>query len=349
MKTLHVKPQSTHAALATGLFKLERCGKYAEALDRLGDIWPDVEERPDASGSDTRDAAEILLRCGTLFGFYGHNYQIKGAQDRAKDMVSEARRLFLGLNETGKIAECENHLALAYWRTGEYKEARDWIAEALAHDLPNESDARLYSHVAKSLIDNSLKRYKETVENGRALELDFRKYGDPYVTGSFYTNLGIAYKNLDKPSNALGCFELAKYYHQRSRHKIYLATVENNLAQLYRETGQYKKAHLAIDNATRLFKQIKDKTREGFSLDTKALVFLSEANYPAALASAEKALKILCKSENSAYIVETALTKAKILLHLDEFSAAVLSLIDAVDIARVQTGGGIGDPADQRI
>lgn len=338
MKTLHIQTAKQPAVLAKRLFKLERCGRYEEALEELADIWPDFELPPNVGDFEAQDAAEILLRCGSLIGLQGHNAQIPDAQLRSKDLLSNARERFLGLEKIEKAAECENHLALTFWRTGEFNEAEDWVEEALAHEFPNSSDARLYSHLTKSLIDLSCKRFEVNVNNGKKLESDFRKYGDAFLTGSFYTNIGLSLKNLGRPSEALGHLELARYYHQRSRHKIYLGTVENNLAQLYKEIGKFSKAHESIDNATRIFKQLKDKTREGYSLDTKALVYVAESKYSEALRTVEKALSLLRISENSAYRIETMLTKAKILLYLDNFSAAVLSLIDAVDIARVQTG-----------
>ncbi len=338
MKPLHAQPQIAPVALAGSLLKLERQGRYSDALDRLKKIWPDTSKRPGLAEMGAAETAEMLLRCGSIYGFYGHNKQVAGAQLMAKDLLSEARELFIGLGNLEKTAECENHLALCYWRTGEMNEARDIIRSALAHDLPLYSDATLYAHVTKSLINNSLGNYPDTIETGRSIEYNVREHGSPFITGSFYTNLGLAYKNLADLSQALECFELARHYHQRSRHKVYLATVENNLAQLYRETGHFAKAHLAIDDATRLFKQVKDRTREGFSLDTKALVFLSENRYSEAMATVDKALAVLRKSENSAYIAETLLTKARIKLYLDDFADAVRTLMEAVDLARIQSG-----------
>src|SRR5258706_236160 len=338
MKTFHIQTTRTPAALASKLFKLERCGKYEQALEEVADIWPDFGRLPDITDFEAQDAAEILLRCGSLIGQHGHNTQVPDAQLNSKNLLSDARARFLRLEMIEKAAECENHLAFAYWRTGEFNEAGSWIEEALGRDLLDSSDARLYSHLIKSLINLSCKRYEENVANGSVLESIFREYGDAFLTASFYTNFGLSLKNIDRIAEALGCLELAKFYHLKSRHKIYLGTVENNLAQLYKQTGKFVKAHESIDNATRLFKQLKDKTREGYSLDTKALVYFAESKYREALRTVDRALAILKKSENTAYRIDTLLTKAKTLLFLDNFPDAVICLIDAVNIAKVQTG-----------
>ncbi|MEO6050921.1 MAG: tetratricopeptide repeat protein, partial [Pyrinomonadaceae bacterium] len=103
-------------------------------------------------------------------------------------------------------------------------------------------------------------------------------------------------------------------------------------------TEKFFKAHSSIENAAKIFRQLKDKTREGYALDTKASIYFAESKYGDALQTVEKALTILRNSENSAYLVDTLLTKAKILLFLDNFSDAVECLIEAVNITRVQTG-----------
>jgi len=323
---------------AKKLFELERCGMYEEALAELKDIWEDTETFPNVENLDVHSAAEIILRCGTLIGFLGHNKQILNAQEKSKNLLSEAHSRFLDIYNVEKIAECENYLALAYWRTGEIKEAESYVEESLSHNLPLTSHTRIYSHLIKSMISLSTNKYKETVINLEKLETEFRRYGDAFLNGSFCTNIGLALKNLGRTKEALSKFELARYYHQKSRHKVYLGTVENNLAQLYKSENSFTGAHQAIDSGTKIFRQIKDRTREGFSLDTKAQIYFAERKYAEALKSVEKAIGILKKSENLAYLVETYSTKSKILLYLDDFTAATFSLFDAVQIARVYTG-----------
>ena len=72
MKTLHIKTSK----LCERLFKLERQGRYEDALAEIGDIWHDKTGLPDVEGLKPHLAAELILRCGSLFGFLGHNKQI---------------------------------------------------------------------------------------------------------------------------------------------------------------------------------------------------------------------------------------------------------------------------------
>jgi tetratricopeptide (TPR) repeat protein len=327
----------TDVAVLTGnLFKLERCGRYEEALAELRHIWEDTTAFPDVDEFAPRMAAEVILRCGAIIGFLGHNKQIPNSQEKSKNLLTEARNRFLDIYDIEKIVECENYLALAYSRTGELVEAETWIEEALSHSLNNTCDARLYANVTKSLILFSTGKYEEIIKNLKPLENSFKKLGNAFLYGSFCTNLAIALKNTGQTAEALQYLEAARFWHKKSKHQIYLGTVENNLSQLYKIERRFEDAHNAIDNGTKIFSQIKDRAREGFSLDTKAQIFCEEGKYHDALKVIENAIEILQKGENATYLVETYLSKAKIFLHLDNFTAGILSLTDGVQIAKTK-------------
>lgn len=332
MKILHAQT----AAFTKRLFLLERCGKYEEAIADLTDIWADLTGLPAVEDLEPRTAAEIILRCGSLIGFHGHNKQLPDTQEKSKNLLTEARRRFLDLNEIEKVAECENYLALAYWRSGELNEADTWVEEAFSHQISFSSQTRLYTVIVKCLVLLSNKKYRDIIFLLQNIQSKIARSGDDCLRGDFYNYYGLALKNLGDPAEALAKLELARYYHQKSRHLIYLGTVENNLSQLYKSEGKFAKAHEAIDNAAKIFRYINDRTREGFSLDTKALICAAEGRYDEALKIAEAAIEILSQSENTGYLAETILTKAKVLLQLGDLTAATLSLCDAVELARTK-------------
>lgn len=334
MKNLHTQLATQPAVLAGKLFKLERCGRYEDALLEAREIWEDISKPLQIKGFETKDAAEILLRCGAMIGFLGNNKQIPNSQTRSKDLLTEARQKFLEIYEIEKIAECENYLALAYWRNGELDEAKLWIEELESHSLDISNYAVLFSKVVKCLILIAENKYSEIIVYLKNLEQAFLDFGDYCLCGDFYNALGAAYSKLGNQEEALSFLESARFYHQKAQHKIYLGAIENNLALLYKSQGNFAKAHQMIDYSTKTFKQIKDRTREGFSLDTKAQVFFTELKYKEALQTVEKGIKILSKSENKAYLVETMLTKVKCLIFLDDFVSATMCLTDAVQIAK---------------
>ena len=192
------------SVLIGNLFKLERCGRYEEALAELRDIWEDTTTFPSVDNFAPRTAAEIILRCGALIGFFGHIKQIPNSQEKSKNLLTEARNRFLDIYDVEKVAECENYISLAYWRTGELVEAETWIEEALLHRLPNSSDTRLFSYIIRYLIFFQLKRFAENLSHLKAVENDFKRFGSDCLKGDFYNHYGL---NLRKKGKQIAALE----------------------------------------------------------------------------------------------------------------------------------------------
>ena len=182
------------------------------------------------------------------------------------------------------------------------------------------------------------RRYDDIRSSFGELEPAFQTFGDDFLTGNFYMNFGVAVKNLGDVGSGLKALETARNHFARSGNRIQVAMAENNLSQLYKLERRFGDAHDAIDRASELFRDIGDRTREGFSYDTKALIYFDEGRFDAALESVNRAISILGTSENFGYLTETITTKAKIQLHLDGFSTATLTLLDAVELAKVRIG-----------
>ena len=62
---------------------------------RLHPFWKGLSFRPDTDGFTDEAKAELLLRTGTLTGWLGSAKQVPGAQELAKDLISESATLFL--------------------------------------------------------------------------------------------------------------------------------------------------------------------------------------------------------------------------------------------------------------
>ena len=330
MKILHTQTKLLIKKLAT----LEKRGKYDNALSELEPLWENINDFPNTDSLDEQTAAELILRCGSLAGFIGLSDQIEDAQERSKNLLEEARQRFLTQNNAEKVAECENYLALAYWRTGELNEAEVFIAEALTHNLPASNRTRLYTYIIESKIDFAKKSFDKICRNFNRLQVYFVEYGDSFLKANFYNHLGLAQKNLGNLAAALPNIEKARDYFYKIKHYSFGAACENNLSQIYKLQKNFIKAREAIDGATNTFKRIKDKTRQGFSLETKAQIYTAEGNYRQALETIEQAISILQKSENTKYLTEAYLTKAKILLYTDDFCSAFMCLSDAVQKAK---------------
>src|SRR5687768_14471637 len=110
--------------------KFEEAGDYEAARAALVDLWQGVGMRPRVENlRDASVAGEVLLRVGALTGWIGSSEQIRGAQEKAKDLLSESVALFEGLSDSGRAAEAQTELAYCYWREGAFDEARVILSE----------------------------------------------------------------------------------------------------------------------------------------------------------------------------------------------------------------------------
>src|SRR5688572_25736029 len=94
---------------------LEEAGEFESAVETLSPFWGGPVSRPQISGLTEHAKAELLLRSGTLTGWVGSAKQILGAQDVAKDLISESVALFEHLVLPEKVAEARVDLAICYW------------------------------------------------------------------------------------------------------------------------------------------------------------------------------------------------------------------------------------------
>jgi len=338
MRTLHAQTAIPISVSAKRLLKLERTGRYDEALSLFGNEWEteDLSQRQaDVSGSEQ---AEFRLRFGCLIGFEGYRRQLAGAQERSKDILTDARERFLKSGQAAKVAECESYIALAYWRKGEHLEAETWVETALAHELEETSDAALYALLTKSLILLSQRRDTENIDHCLRIEERFRRSNDPFFNGSLSANLGVSYRNLGYSAEAMKYFGLARSFHERSGHKTCLAIVQNNLALLLNAVGRYDEAHKAADDAIRLYKQTKDKVREASSLDSKAQIFLTEGRLQEGLDAAERSIKMLRKGAGASDLAESLYTRARLLLAAADMPSALISLVESINVTTLHNG-----------
>jgi len=126
------KTLSERAQAACGRAKaLEELGEFEAAREAMGEFWHRIGERPNVSGLHVIDQAEVILRAGALSGWIGSAQQVPGAQEVAKDLISEAARLFDGAALRERVAEARVDLAICYWREGAFDEARVSLDDAL--------------------------------------------------------------------------------------------------------------------------------------------------------------------------------------------------------------------------
>jgi tetratricopeptide (TPR) repeat protein len=315
--------------------ELETVGKYEEAVGFLSLYWTNMAERPNVSELNKEEQAEILLRCGSLAGYIGSCKQTKNAQELAKNLLAEAGVLFSVLCITAKVAECETYMASSYLRMGELDEARIWIDTAFQHKIDENSETRLYSHIIDGLILLAEKKYVELVKKCKKLEQIFRLSSYYVLQGDFNNTYAVGLMRLGEKKNAINRFNLAKSFYEQTKHYLYLAGLENNLAIFYETEEEYEEAHKSVKAAIENYKKVGDKTHEGYSIDTRASIFMSEGKYEEALACANEAVKMLSDGENYCYLANSTQTKSHIQFYLKDYAASLETMIASFNIASI--------------
>ncbi len=311
----------------------ESVGRYDEAAKSLSLYWKNTNERPDVSNLNKAEQAEILLRCGSLAGYIGSCRQKKDAQELAQNLISEANDLFFLSIDFEKRAECETCLALTYLRIGQLDEARCWINSAFKYDLDKKCEVRLYSHILDGMILFREGKYAELVNKCKVLEPSFRTSKFDVLKGDFNNNYAYGLMKLGKNDDAMKLFNLAKFFYKKTKHYLYLALLENNLAVFFQKQGYYAEAHNRAKSARENFKKLGDKTREGYSIDTQAQIYMAQGKYKQALACANEAIRILSDGENYCYLANSMQTKSHIEFHLKDYAASLETMIASVNIA----------------
>jgi tetratricopeptide (TPR) repeat protein len=314
---------------------LELTGQYHEAVELLSPYWQDLNEFPNTSGLNADEQAEILLRCGSLAGFIGSCNQIRHSQEKAKDFLTNAREIFLALENDIKVAECETYLASTDLRLGSVDEAKIWLNHAFEHDISRFSETRFHSHIIEFLVLLAEKNYNELVEKCEQLEPHFRAKASLYLQGDFNTNYALGLMRIGEKKKAFERFELSKHFLQKIGHKLYEALVENNLAVFYQNEKMFFEAHQSAKNSIALFRTIGERNREGYAIDTRSQIYIAEGKYAEALECSNQAVKLLESGENYCFLANALQTKSHIEFYLKQYSASLDTLIASVNIAAI--------------
>jgi CheY-like chemotaxis protein len=327
--------------------ELEHRGQYETARDALGDLWQGTGQRPALAGLSELTAAEVLLRVGALSGWFGSIRQIQGAQDAAKDLISESITRFQALGEITRAAAAWSELGFCYRRAGAYDNARVSYHEALK-ELTDSSETALRAEILKRLATVELHsgRYSDALHILTDAAKLFEQISDDTLKGKFHNELACvlmclakAERRSDYIDRAIIEYTAAAHYFELAGHTSYLARAENNLGfQLY-NVRQYQKAHEHLERARRLFLSARDQGSVAQVDETRARVLLAEGRRREAEQVIRAAVRTLEKGGEQAMLAQALTTQGRVLATLGRFNEALDGLRRAADLAE-QAGAG---------
>lgn len=318
--------------------EFENKGDYQKAREVLSELWPQMGERPLLTELQQDIVAEVLMRVGVLTGYIGFNNQIADAQEQAKNLISESLTLFEAQRYCKKIAEAQIELALCYWRTGEFNEARDLLNDALSRlsfDCELKAKAVLRLAIVERRAANLSKALRILTKSAPL----FETITSHTLKGCYYQALGDVLENLwalegppDYLDRALIEYAAASYHFEEAEHRRFQANVENNLGFLYFKVNHCDEAHKHLDCARRIFANLNDKCAAAQADETRARVFLNEGREAEAEEVARSSVRALENSDRQSLLAESLTTHGIALARLGYYSEALATFRRAIDL-----------------
>jgi tetratricopeptide (TPR) repeat protein len=319
---------------------------FEDARLVLGEFWQDVGHRPKLDGLAENVRAEMLLLVGTLSGWLGSSRQSPGAQETAKDLISESSTIFEELGLTEKIAEARVELGICYWRSGALDEARITFDDALLRLGDLQSEQRLRAILNKALVEQVSSRPYEALRLLSESESLFAASSDHRLKGKFHGEFGILLKDIGSAIQSEEYFDRALMQFTASSIELEqigqirgLAIVENNLGLLFAQLERFEESHDHLNRAIRISEKLDDKGVRAQFEDSRARVFLTQGRLEQAEKTANSAVKFLKDGDQQSSLAEALTTHAVALARLQRTSEALAALNEAIGVA-----AQVGDP-----
>jgi CheY-like chemotaxis protein/tetratricopeptide (TPR) repeat protein len=294
-------------------------------------------------------AAAVLLRAGTLSGWFASARQDKDKQEAAKDLISESITRFEALGETIRAAAARSELGFCYWREGRYDDARVIYTNAL-NKLTAKDDAEIRGTILIRLVlvESCSGRYIEALRILTDSAELFEESNNDALKGKFHNDLALTLMFLGKAEHrpdytdrAIIEFTAASVHFERAGHTSYFARAENNLGLLLHIVGRHDEAHEHLNHARNLFVTIGDRGSVAQVDETRARVLLAQGKLRGAESAIREAVRVLSKGGEQGLIAEALTTQGRVLSKLGNFIESLATLRRAADLA--EQAGAVED------
>jgi CheY-like chemotaxis protein len=321
--------------------ELEDQGDYEAARVAMGELWQRIGDQPLLKDLDDEAQAAVLLRAGVLTGWIGSAKQISGAQETAKNLLTESIGIFERLRARNSVAEAQIEIAYSYWREGRFDEGRVLLREVLDHLPDSQIELRAKALLRIAIIERGANHYGDVLHILTDAAPLFSLVENHCLKGSFHNQFAIVLRNVgaaesreDYVDRALIEYAAASYHFEEAGHTRYQACVENNLGFLFWKVHRFAEAHEHLDRAQILFARLKDDLHGAQVDETRARVLLSEGRFVDAEKAARRAVRTLENGDEPSWLTEALTSLGIALARLRRFDEARSVLERAVDGAQ---------------
>jgi tetratricopeptide (TPR) repeat protein len=315
-------------------------GQYEAAREALGELWAGIGVRPGVRKLPPVVAAEVLLQCGVLSGWLGSARNVTGAQEKAKDLLSEALGKFQTQGEYKKVSEAQYELGICYWRVGAYDEARVILREALKPLKQTDVELKAKILIRRTLVEMCENKFYEALSILKEAEPVFASASDAFK-GRWHGQMGLVLVRLASvegntayTDRAIIEFTAAIYHYEQAGHERYCATNLNNLAFLLSRLGRHAEAHEHLDRAGVILVRLNDVGLLAQVDETRARVFIAERKYREANRAIEGVIKTFERGGESAYLADAMTLQGVVWARLGVSESSIDILRRAASIAQ---------------
>lgn len=319
--------------------ELIHVGQYEAAREALGELWQGIGNRPKLKGLTTSVHAEVLLQSGVLSGWLGSLHQVTNAQEKAKDLLSEALRRFQSKGQKSKVAEAQYELGLCYFRLGAYDESRIVLDEAAEGLQGTDTQLKAKILIRRASVEIWLGRHHEALSVLKDAQPFFEASGDA-IKGRWHGHTALALQRLataemrsDYADRAIIEFTAAAVHFEQAGHERYRARALNNIAMLLYRFGRYEEAHENIEQAASIFTRLNDEGELAQVNETRARVLVAEGRYKEANSVISEVIKTFEKGGEFALLADALTIQGVIWSKSRNFDGSIEALRRAMRIA----------------
>jgi CheY-like chemotaxis protein/tetratricopeptide (TPR) repeat protein len=306
----------------------------------MGELWLRIGEHPVLDGLSAETIAEVLLRVGTLTGWIGSVRQTEGAQELAKNLISNSLSRFEVLKDERKIAEAQIELGYCYWRGGAFDETRVLLQGALRRLGKQGDNLKAIALLRYALVEKVANRLSDALRLLMEAVPLFEDSPSHTLRGRFHNEYAQVLRRLGEAENrddyidrALIEYAASSFHFEQARHRRYQACVENNLGFLFSTIGKFNEAHEHLDRAQALMTSLKDSVHLAQVDETRARVFLAEGRAGDAEKLARAAAQVLERGGEQSLLAEALTTQGTALARLERYEEAGEALGRAEEVA----------------
>lgn len=264
------------------------------------------------------------------------NYHVLNSDTlRAREFMSIAQPLMQSVNQESLYNQYDYVNVLVLRSEGDLEKALN-VSDKL-YDRVKDKWAlnKLGDLVLENAYINALfARYKESIQS-LDIALDYSlDSNDPYLISETYNVFGILYSLLNDHKSAIMYFEKAIDVMQQHPNLVRNIYFYANLADSYRQDGQYKKALELTDKTVRLAIQESDIPLQAFAHQVKARVYTNQKKYEEALQQLKAAQTLQEQVGEQLFGYELHLDFASAFLKLEQIDQAEEHIELAINSAK---------------